>query len=337
MTDTIDNSRGSNDPEDADTSALVSRTLSWADAPEAAFWPKDRVVQLLGETVLWQGVTRAADVSLMFSSTFGVSTEGAGYRVPTLEEINRLKEILSLVGGIGEQAGLAWSAYQDAQRVDETADARSEIHQRIVLRGSAEIVGHFILGVGHSLANLVLRVLLLNPNGSAQLNKKFDKAKGFPPFSDEFEAWRTFNEGLAGTLSNCSRNTGNSSMSELGTALEQFWHSSFKSLDKRRGLDYHRRRPQSVANSAFDPVIPEDGSFLIPVLAQPSFDPRAEATSIFDQVTQTMSALSKVMVAIGLHIGDSIRGESFFFNADADWVRRRPDAAGEWAKEAPVP
>lgn len=70
-------------------------------------------------------------------------------------EQNRILEMHGLMGSIGEQLGMGWTAEQDAQRLLLTTDQRDELTTRLMLRALSELVGHFILGATHSLANLV--------------------------------------------------------------------------------------------------------------------------------------------------------------------------------------
>jgi hypothetical protein len=76
---------------------------------------------------------------------------------------NRLLELHGLAGAIGEQLGLGWTAEQDVQRFIATSAGRLTEHQRLVQRALAETAAYFLLGASHSLANMVLRIVILNP------------------------------------------------------------------------------------------------------------------------------------------------------------------------------
>jgi len=162
---------------------------------------------------------------------------------------NRLLEIHGLAGAIGEQLGLAWTAEQDVQRFVETRAQRpNEQHQRLVQRALAELSGHFVLGASHSLGNLTLRLLLLNPDATTTLTgmRRYHKANGFPPGSDDHHAWPTLNRDLLNDLAKAAEASGNRFMVRAVDTLHGLHGSpSFQALDTRRGLDYHRRRPQT--------------------------------------------------------------------------------------------
>jgi hypothetical protein len=168
-------------------------------------------------------------------------------------EANRLLEIHGLMGAIGEQLGLAWTAEQDAQRLQLTSGLRDAIENRMASRAMAELAGHFLLGSAHSLANLVLRLLLLNNAASEHLvaMKKYRKADGFVPGDDSKEAWPTLNGPLLKDLVTASDASDREHLRLLAATISGLFASSvFRSLDGRRGMDYHRRRPQSVGHTA---------------------------------------------------------------------------------------
>lgn len=165
-------------------------------------------------------------------------------------EQNRILEIHGLMGSIGEQLGMAWTAEQDAQRLTETADHRDELTMRLMLRAQSELAGHFVLGATHSLANLVLRVLLLNVNAADSLVRAY-RVERFTPGSDERAVWPTFGPTMAKELRRAARLSANPEMDKLADAVSALRTApGYQSLDGRRGMDYHRRRPQSVAHTA---------------------------------------------------------------------------------------
>jgi hypothetical protein len=86
-------------------------------------------------------------------------------------EANRLLEIHGLMGAIGEQLGLAWTAEQDVQRLHLTSERRDDIENRMATRAISELAGHVLLACAHSLSNLVLRLLLLNAEAANQLTE----------------------------------------------------------------------------------------------------------------------------------------------------------------------
>ncbi|MEV5013504.1 hypothetical protein ACIGW1_05060 [Streptomyces sp. NPDC053780] len=113
---------------------------------------------------------------------------------------------------------------------------------------------HFLLGAAHSLANLVLRVALCDPSAARVINepKKNHKAQGFQPGSDLTMAWPTFSSSLkvelwAQVLPNAAEASDLGPLKKLVARLSLLQQDPrFRALDQRRGMDYHRQRPQSV-------------------------------------------------------------------------------------------
>src|SRR5680860_470782 len=157
------------------------------------------------------------------------------------------------MGAIGEQLGLVWTAEQDVQRLQITSGLRDDIENRMASRAMAELAGHFLLGCAHSLANLVLRLQLLNTAAAEHLAvmKRYRKADGFAPGNDSKDAWPTLNGPLLEDLATASDASGNQHLRLLvETISDLYTGSEFRELGGRRGMDYHRRRPQSVPHTA---------------------------------------------------------------------------------------
>ncbi|GAB2607092.1 hypothetical protein GCM10027168_44920 [Streptomyces capparidis] len=177
--------------------------------------------------------------------------------------MNRVVEIHGLAGSIGEQLTLAWAAEQDAQRWQSPDVYRDPEHLEslayatcMAIRALCEMSTHFLLGAAHSLANLVLRVVLCDPAAAAVVNtdKRNSRAQGFPPGSDLKAAWLTFSpagEVWAKTLPQAAAESGLQAMSKLVERLLVLRRDvRFEALDDRRGTDYHRHRPQSVKHTS---------------------------------------------------------------------------------------
>ncbi|MEU5144695.1 hypothetical protein [Streptomyces sp. NPDC021139] len=98
--------------------------------------------------------------------------------------INRVVEVHGLAGSIGEQLTLAWAAEQDAQRWRSPGPGEDPQHlqevayaqQRMAVRALCEMSSHFLLGTAHSLANLVLRIMLCHPV-AAEVNNRDKRVK----------------------------------------------------------------------------------------------------------------------------------------------------------------
>ncbi|MFB7950102.1 hypothetical protein ACFC6L_34935 [Kitasatospora phosalacinea] len=184
-----------------------------------------------------------------------------------VESVNRVVELHGLMGSIGEQLSLAYAAEQDAQRwlaspvvgdPDDPEQVRvGQEHKRMAVRGLCEMSTHFALAAAHSLANTVLRVVLLDPAAAAVVNssKAGKEGKGFLPGADGPGAWRTFSPTAlfwSSVLDEAAKAAGSpQQMSALVTCLIKLQQDHrFVSLDRRRGMDYHRHRPQSLSHTS---------------------------------------------------------------------------------------
>ncbi|MFF3166821.1 hypothetical protein [Streptomyces sp. NPDC003273] len=175
--------------------------------------------------------------------------------------LNRVVEIHGLAGSIGEQVSLAWAAEQDAQRFRSPLSARhpqnaetTEFAYRMAARALCEMSTHFLLGAAHSLANLVLRVVLCDAAAAATVNGVNDKAKGFQPGSNEKAAWPTFgpqSKLWSQTLPKAAARSGLEPLRTLTDRVTQLQQDArFSALEDRRGMDYHRHRPQSLDHTS---------------------------------------------------------------------------------------
>ena len=238
------------------TTSILAGSFCWDAHAVESTQPADFRKGVAREAMAWQQLSYEGANAEMYAQpsllrrqiTIGGIThvieprQGKAPRQP-----NRILEIHGLMGAIGEQLGLAWTAEQDVQRLHQTRKGRDPILHRMVARAQAELAGHFVLGTAHSLANLVLRLALLNVNAAAALDSTFKRAGGFAPGSDDRDVWPTFNRHLLGALKAAAACSDNRGVARAVECLEDFdANDDFRALDARRGMDYHRRRPQSV-------------------------------------------------------------------------------------------
>lgn len=228
---------------------------------------------------------------------------------------NRLQEIHGLAGAIGEQLGLAWTAEQDVQRFVETRARRHIQHQRLVQRALAELAGHFVLGASHSTANLVLRLLMLNPHAAASLAAAYPKANGFPPDADHRHAWLTLNTSLLNNLATAAGQSGNRFMVDVVATLGDLYaSSSFTALDMRRGLDYHRRRPQSVEHvSPRRGIVEHLEGYTKVSMPAPAFEDQADAEQVHEIVVDALDDLRAAMRDVRRVIPKIVRAEEITY------------------------
>jgi len=191
------------------TSAAVAVSFGWNNDAIAACPPAEDHEQVAQEALEWQQFShegaQAESYAYPWPMRRRITWKGVTHIIEPRQGIpprepNRILELHGLMGAIGEQLGLAWTAEQDVQRLSQTRGGREQIHHRLVARAQAELAGHFLLGAAHSLGNLALRVLLLNAAAAAIVEAKYKRAAKFPPGSDSRGAWLTLNEDLVRTL-----------------------------------------------------------------------------------------------------------------------------------------
>jgi hypothetical protein len=229
---------------------------------------------------------------------------------------NRLVEIHGLMGAIGEQLVLAYAAEQDVQRLVATARGRNADLQRLLQRASAENSAHFILGAAHSLANLVLRTLMLNTNSATWLKNEYREANGFRPGSDDRNAWLTLNKNTVKELRKAAKTSSNRFLVDAVEAVGGLYASkAFQALEVRRGMDYHRRRPQSVPHASprnGSVSRASDGTGTIS-LAEARLEPESDADAVHALVAETLLALKEAMAKIRVLLPKAIRAEGIFY------------------------
>ena len=108
----------------------------------------------------------------------------------------------------------------------------------------AELASYYLLGVGHTVANVTARTLALDSNRHPQLLDAL--GSWFPVNSDEPLNWLSLNRNTARSLRRLAKigRPSIQAISEPATKLLQSpeWHE----INQLRGAHYHRRRPQSA-------------------------------------------------------------------------------------------
>ncbi len=268
------------------------------------------------EALDWQGFSNHGSQAEMTAglSPFGVPVGIRAEHQPPREP-NRLVEIHGLMGAIGEQVSLAYAGEQDAQRLIATADSRSAEHQTLVLRATSESAGYYVLGACHSLANLVVRILTLNAGAAAVLNHEYKTAKGFPPLSDDKRAWVSLNTRTTEAVVAAVAVSGNPGMESAVAALEALAGSpAFHDLDTRRGMDYHRRRPQSVPHaSPRKGTVHDSNGTRMTSMVVPRKEAEADAAQVHGLVVRALTALLPAMRSIREALPGALAGESIFY------------------------
>lgn len=286
-----------------DRRSIGMESMRWQQlSAEAAHAELNAYPSLMRRTRTWNGVRHV--------------TEPRAGKAP--RDQNRILEIHGLMGAIGEQLAMAWTTEQDAQRLVITADQRDDLTTRLMLRANAELVGHFVLGATHSLANLVLRVLLLNSAAAESLRN--DCRTTFPPGSDERAEWPTFGPTMARHLRRAARAGNTESMIALAQSVSTLrTGKAWDNLDGRRGMDYHRRRPQSVAHTAPRAgTVSTDGATTRMVMVSPALEADADADLVHAVAVAALEDLAGCMREVRRAIPNAVRSEGISYIYDFD-------------------
>lgn len=173
----------------------------------------------------------------------------------------RVNELTGLMASAGEQLCLAWTAEQDAQRWERRGRVISRAHKRMAIRALAEMSSYFSLGAANTLANIALRVLILDERAIAPF--KWASAfspSSYAPGSGSRKEWLSFPGNIVQNLEQVvpaissdrslgfyRPDTAERRCRRLVAVLKALQADKrFLDLVERRGMDYHRHRPQSL-------------------------------------------------------------------------------------------
>jgi hypothetical protein len=219
-----------------------------------------------------------------------------------------------MIGAIGEQAGLCWGFEQDAQRFDATRNKISKEHHRLVLRALSESGGHFLLGAAHSLGNLGLRIGLLDPQAGPAIQAARPKAD-FAPGSDDKRAWLSLSVSDE-ILAKAAGGSANVPLTRISAAVSGLAADPrYVALDSRRGMDYHRLRPQSVPHASPKRGVSQAGDGIVTIdLPGPVLDPEADADRVYQLLVEAMEAVRQAMVTIRNDLAKAVRAAGLWYH-----------------------
>lgn len=200
----------------------------------------------------WWMVGQRAAADLQMTSMQADFWEAA--LAPAVER-GRSRELAGLLAGGGEQFALALAAVSEAElwslhRRTNPPDLNSgegrvlDAGQEMAQRAMAELASYYLLGVGHTVANVTARTLALASDRHPHLVDAL--GSWFPVGSEESRDWLSLNRDTVRSLRRLAK-AGSAAVhviAEPATALLQSpeWHE----LSRLRGAHYHRRRPQSA-------------------------------------------------------------------------------------------
>ena len=301
---------------DTSTSAICLPSLSptLAEGVPVDIKPQTHHDPVWQESLRWQRISNRASDAEMVGAMAGQSfvrhvhrsADGTEHEIPLANanrprEKNRVLEIHGLMGSIGEQLMLAWAAEQDVQRVILTRNTRDEVVTRMLGRAHAELSAHFLLGASHSLANLALRTLFLDQVATDAFAAAWKNKKSFSidfaPGPDERAGWLTMNEGMVKAMTTAAKASSGTSIKTLVSLIDTYrCGEGFSSLDNRRGMDYHRRRPQSVPHTApKEGVWDEMQGHTVVKHVAPQLDPDADLAIVHVVAAKGLNQLAETM------------------------------------------
>lgn len=290
-------------------SALMAKSLTWDRSAFARAPTKHPRRRFENEAVAWQLASQRGGWAAFRSYV----DQSADRRVRR-KDPDRIVELHAIMGAIGEQAGLCWGFEQDAQRFDATRGTITEEHHRLVLRAISEASGHFLLGVAHSLGNLGLRIALLDLLAGPAVKAAKPKAD-FTPGSDDKRAWLSLSVSND-ILAKASNGSANVPLTRISAAVSGLAaHPRYVALDSRRGMDYHRLRPQSVPHASPRRGVSQEGDGVMRiVLPGPVLDPEADADRVYQLLVEAMEAVRQAMVTTRNDLGKAVRSAGFWYH-----------------------
>ena len=299
-------------------SALMAKSLTWdrtAFAKAPARHPRRRFEN---EAVAWQLASQRGGWAAFRSYVDQFADRRARRKDP-----NRIVELHAMIGAIGEQAGLCWGFEQDAQRFDATRKKITEEHHRLVLRALSEAGGHFLLGAAHSLGNLGLRIALLDPQAGPAIQAAKPKAD-FAPGSDDKRAWLSLSVSSE-ILAQAANGSSNVPLVRISASVSGLAADPrYIAFESRRGMDYHRLRPQSVPHASPKRGVSQAGDGIVTIdLPGPVLDPEADADRVYLLLIEAMEAVRQAMVTIRNDLAKAVRAAGLWYHEPTP----RPTAA----------
>ncbi len=164
-------------------------------------------------------------------------------------EEGRVFALVGQMAAVGEQLGLASATALEVALWQDSDAAGSEVDEvvkEMSIRALAEAQCLFVLGAGHSLANVAAYTLALDERIRGELTAAFGKRTIFKPFSSAKSDWISLNARNADRLRRVSQATRSTAIATLIIPIADLGESEqWRALLERRGEDFHRWRLQS--------------------------------------------------------------------------------------------
>jgi hypothetical protein len=192
--------------------------------------------------------------------------------------------------------------------------ATVEPDHRLVLRALSEAGGHFLLGAAHSLGNLGLRIALLDPQAGPAIQAARPKAD-LAPGSDDKRAWLPLSVSSE-ILAKAASGSANTPLARISAAVSGLAADPrHVALDSRRGMDYHRLRPQSVPHASPKRGVSRAGDGVVTIdFPGPVLDPEADADRVYHLLIEAMEVVRQAMVTIRNDMAKAVRAAGLWYH-----------------------
>jgi hypothetical protein len=215
----------------------------------------DDIERFMEESSSWQAV----GFSARDNATFAAMSGGTEFR--------RMYELGRLIADTGEQLGLVHAARVEGELwrevIEDIEPPRDErkhgqlIGYRMAHRAFLELQTLYVMSIGHRLANVAARFLALNSDLRVLLAQRLRNQPTFEPDSRNQHDWLSLHATVASKLKEVADESRMSSVVALIEPIEAHAASSaWKEFADRRGIYFHRWRPQTAGIAGVSQTLP---------------------------------------------------------------------------------
>lgn len=224
----------------------------------------DDIERFMEESSSWQAV----GFSARDNATFAAMSGGTEFR--------RMYELGGLIADTGEQFGLVHAARVEGELWRDVIEDTEPPHDlrehgrlsgyRMAQRAFLELQTLYVMSIGHRLANVAARFLALNSDLRGLLAERLRNQPTFEPDSGNRHDWLSLHATVASKLKEVAEESQMGAVIALIEPIDTYANSSaWKEFADRRGIHFHRWRPQTagIAGASQTPpvVASSDGGF----------------------------------------------------------------------------
>ncbi len=146
----------------------------------------------------------------------------------------------------------------------------------------------------------------------------------FAPGSDDKRAWLSLSVSSE-ILDKAASGSANIPLARISAGVSGLAADPrYVALDSRRGMDYHRLRPQSVPHASPKRGVSQTGDGIVTIdLPGPGLDPEADANRVYHLLVEAMEAVRQAMVTIRNDLAKGVRASGLWYHEPTP----RPTAA----------